>query len=257
MSMVRYELKDGVGIATLDNQAALNALSTPGAEELTAILQKAAREARAIVLTGAGRAFCSGASISQMNEGLVGDFDAGIVLEESYNPLVRTVRDCPVPVVSAVNGAAAGIGASLALLADLVVAAESAYFLQAFRRIGLIPDGGATWLLPRLVGKARAMEMMLLGDKLPAAKALEWGMINRIAPDDELMPVALTLADKLASGPRSLALMRRVIWEGLDAQWASHLDAERDAQSEASRSADFREGAAAFLEKRPAKFTGK
>jgi 2-(1,2-epoxy-1,2-dihydrophenyl)acetyl-CoA isomerase len=101
------------------------------------------------------------------------------------------------------------------------------------------------------------MEMMLLGDKLPAAKALEWGMINRIAPDDELMPVALTLADKLASGPRSLALMRRVIWEGLDAQWASHLDAERDAQSEASRSADFREGAAAFLEKRPAKFTGK
>ena len=153
--------------------------------------------------------------------------------------------------------AAAGVGCSFALMGDIVVAAESAYFLQAFRRIGLVPDGGSTYLLPRLVGKARAMEMALLGEKIPAARALDWGLINRCVPDAELMPTALALAAELAAGPRSLGLIRRAIWDSLDAGWTEQLQAERAAQKLAGKTDDFIEGVGAFLQKRPAAFKGR
>ena len=155
------------------------------------------------------------------------------------------------------NGAAAGVGCSLALLGDLIVAAESAYFLQAFRRVGLIPDGGSTYMLPRLIGKARAMEMALLGERLPAAKALEWGLINRVVPDADVMPTAMGLAAELAAGPASLGLIRQTIWASLDDAWSAQLQREAVVQGQASRTADHAEGVAAFLQKRPAAFQGR
>ena len=151
---------------------------------------------------------------------------------------------------------AAGVGVSLAVSADLVVAAESAYFLLAFRRIGLVPDGGATWMLPKLIGKARAMELMLLGEKLPAKTAAEWGLINKVVPDAELMSAAMQYARALAEGPASLALTRNLVWESLDASWHEQVEAEAYAQGIAARTSDAREGIMAFVEKRPAKFTG-
>jgi 2-(1,2-epoxy-1,2-dihydrophenyl)acetyl-CoA isomerase len=171
--------------------------------------------------------------------------------------MVTALRDLPVPIVTAVNGPAAGVGCSLALMGDIIVAAESAYFLQAFRRIGLVPDGGSTYLLPRLIGKARAMEMALLGDKIPAAKALDWGLINRVAPDAELMPTALEIAKELARGPKALGLIRKAMWASLDAAWLEQLHEERMAQRIAGKTDDFREGVQAFLQKRPAAFQGR
>jgi 2-(1,2-epoxy-1,2-dihydrophenyl)acetyl-CoA isomerase len=170
---------------------------------------------------------------------------------------MRALRDLPIPWISAVHGAAAGVGASIALAADLIVAGESAYFLQAFRRIGLVPDGGATWLLAQSAGRVRAMELMLLGDRLPAPRALEWGLINRVVADDLLQDAALALAQELASGPtRALALIRQAAWAATASDLDTALATERKLQTEAGRSADFQEGVRAFLEKRPARFTG-
>jgi 2-(1,2-epoxy-1,2-dihydrophenyl)acetyl-CoA isomerase len=167
------------------------------------------------------------------------------------------MRELPIPFVTAVNGAAAGIGCSFALLGDMIIASQSAYFLQAFRRIGLVPDGGSTYLLARAVGRTRAMEMMLMGEKIPAAKALDWGLVNRVTPDADLMSSALSLAQDIASGPtRTLAMIRKAAWASLDSDWSSQLHTERVLQRDAGRSKDFQEGVAAFLQKRPAKFTG-
>ena len=211
---------------------------------------------RCIVLTGEGRGFCSGANLSG-GGGAAGGGDAGSSLETVYNPLVTCIKELSVPLVTAVNGAAAGVGCSIALMGDLIVAGESAYFLQAFRRIGLIPDGGSTYILPRMIGRARAMEMALLGERLPAAKALAWGMVNRVVPDAELMPAAMALATQLATGPASLGLTRQTIWAALDSEWSAQLHREARGQSVAGRSEDFREGVAAFLQKRPAEFKGR
>jgi 2-(1,2-epoxy-1,2-dihydrophenyl)acetyl-CoA isomerase len=213
-------------------------------------------------LTGEGRGFCSGANLASGGAaarpaGGDGRPDAGSALETHYNPFVTLMRDFPMPIVTAVNGAAAGVGCSLALMGDIIVAAESAYFLQAFRRIGLVPDGGSTYLLPRMIGRARAMEMALLGERVPAAKALEWGLINRVVADAGLMDEARTLAVELANGPKALGLIRKLMWQSLDAQWSDQLTHERETQAIAGKTDDFLEGVTAFLQKRPARFAGR
>ena len=260
---IKVSTDANVTIITLSDPATMNAAGVDTAQELTRAIREATSgeaPARAIVLTGDGRGFCSGANLSAGVSGeraSGAEVDAGSALESVYNPLVSLIRDMPVPFVTAVNGAAAGVGCSLALLGDLIVAAESAYFLQAFRRIGLVPDGGSTYLLPRLIGKARAMEMAMLGERIPAAKALEWGLINRCVPDAELMPTALALARELANGPASLGLIRQIMGASLDSGWAEQLNRERLAQRTAGQTEDFAEGVAAFLQKRPAAFKGR
>ena len=263
-SKIKVTADGDVAVITLSDPSTMNAASVEMGGELNEALKAAAigpKPARAVVLTGEGRGFCSGANLQAGPGGgkLDGDGkpDAGAALETLYNPLVSTVRDLTIPLVTAVNGAAAGVGCSLAILGDLIVAAESAYFLQAFRRIGLVPDGGSSYLLPRHIGKARAMEMMLLGDRIPAAKALEWGLINRCVPDAELMATALGLAQELAKGPAALGLIRREVWASLDSTWTEQLNYERQAQRVAGKTEDFGEGVAAFLSKRPAEFSGR
>ncbi len=261
---IKVSSDGGVAVVTLSDPATMNAAGADMAQQLLdALTQLTApgSATRAIVLTGEGRGFCSGANLQGGSPARAASGesrpDAGSALTTVYNPLVTFMREMSVPLVTAVNGAAAGVGCSLALLGDIVVAAESAYFLQAFRRIGLIPDGGSTYMLPRAIGKARAMEMALLGERVPAAKALEWGLINRCVPDAELMPTALAIAAELASGPASLGLTRQAIWASLDSGWAEQLHRERVGQGVAGQTQDFVEGVRAFLEKRPAKFQGK
>ena len=261
VGQLRIEVADRVATFTLDDAATLNAMGLPLAGRLHEAVREVASGAidcRAVVLTGAGRGFCSGADLSA-SPALSGDAppDMGTGLERVYNPLMTALRDLPVPLVTAVNGAAAGIGCSLALMGDIIVAAEEAYFLQAFRRIGLVPDGGASFMLPRMIGRARAMEMTLLGERVPAATALEWGLVNRVVPAADLAATAADFARRLADGPASLGLTRRLVWRGETADWEGQLHAEREAQAEAGRTADFVEGVRAFAEKRPARFGGR
>lgn len=255
---ISYELDGAVAVVLLNDPATLNAIDAVMVDELTIAFGRASSEARCVVLTGAGRAFCSGANLAAGGEtGEDGRIDAGLPLERRYNGFVTLLRDLPIPFITAVNGLAAGAGASFALMGDLILAAESAYFLQAFRRIGLVPDAGATYLLPRMTSRVRAMELMLLGEKLPAAKALEWGLVNRCLPEGELMGEARTLAHELANGPtRALGLIRQLAWRSLESDWRGQLQAEREAQREAGYSQDFIEGVQAFFAKRPAQFRG-
>lgn len=250
-------MQNNVAIITLNDPASLNAVSVPMVAQMNAALDALLPQARALILTGAGRGFCSGAN---MAGGPVQDsetLDAGIALEAHYNPFVSRLRDLPIPFVTAVHGPAAGIGCSFALLGDIVIATDDAYFLQAFCRIGLVPDGGSTYMLARAIGRARAMEMMLLGEKIPAAQALQWGLINRVVPAGQLMVEATALAQKLAQGPtQTLRLIRQAAWAALDLDWQQTLELERDNQAQAGRSDDFKEGVAAFLAKRPARFAG-
>ena len=262
-SKIKTSVADGIGVITLADPSTLNAAGLDLMDELQQAFaaMKADAAVRCVVLTGEGRGFCSGANLS--GRGPAADTpdpegpDAGASLEAVYNPFVTSLREYPVPIVTAVNGVAAGVGCSLALMGDIIVAAESAYFLQAFRRIGLVPDGGSTYLLPRLIGKARAMEMALLGDKVPAKTALEWGLVNRCVADDQLMATAMELAKALATGPKALGAIRKLVWESLDEEWSAQLHAERVAQRTAGRTEDSREGILAFLQKRPAEFKGR
>jgi 2-(1,2-epoxy-1,2-dihydrophenyl)acetyl-CoA isomerase len=259
MPKVKYDQEGAVAILTLNDPATLNAISVEMTEDLSAALDRAVAEARCVVLTGEGRGFSSGANLASGAPPMDADGqpDLGGRLEATFNPFVTKLRELPIPFVTAVNGAAAGIGCSFALLGDLIVAGESAYFLEAFRRIGLVPDGSATYHLPRMVGRARAMEMMLLGEKLPAKTALDWGLINRCVADADMLPTAKALAAELASGPtKTLAMIRKLAWDSMDATWAEQLQAERMAQRTAGRTEDFREGVQAFFQKRPANFKG-
>jgi 2-(1,2-epoxy-1,2-dihydrophenyl)acetyl-CoA isomerase len=262
---LEFRLQDSVATLTLDDPAALNALSRPMLRGFNAALDQIedpANAVRCVLLTGAGRAFCAGAhQIANDPADLLDDDgqpDLGKPLEEEYHPLLERLRDLHCPLITAVNGPAAGAGMSFALMGDLVLAARSAYFLQAFRRIGLMPDCGATFLLPRLVGWGRALELSLLGERLPAERALEWGLVNRVFDDDQLMPEALKLAGELAQGPTlALGLIRKAYWESVDNGYLEQLEVERDLQRLAGRSKDFLEGVAAFREKRPARFQGE
>lgn len=247
-----------VATITLNDPGTLNAASFAMTLEITTALEACVRDgARAIVVTGAGRGFCSGANLGADLDPNEPGYDAGAALDTHYAPLMRAIRDLDVPLVTAVNGAAAGVGCSIGLAGDIVLAAENSYFLQAFRRIGLVPDGGSAWLLTRSVGRTRAMEMMLLGEKIPAARALEWGLVTRVLPADSLMDEARSIATDLASGPtHALRAIRQQCWRAAEASFDEVLAMERRQQRDAGRTADHREGIAAFLQKRPANFTG-
>jgi 2-(1,2-epoxy-1,2-dihydrophenyl)acetyl-CoA isomerase len=250
-----------VATVTLADPATLNALGPMDCRALVEAFDGLAADpgVRAAILTGEGRAFCSGANMqdaaAEIPAGGVADLEAAVL--QFYNPLAERLRTLPFPLVAAVNGIAAGIGCAYALAADIVVAAESASFAFAFRRVGLVPDGGSTWLLPRLVGQARAMELVLLGEPLPALRALEWGLIARCVPDAELAETTRALAAHLAEGPAALGLTRRLVWDALDRDFTGQLAAEAAAQGEAGRSDDFREGVHAFLERRKPRFSGR
>ena len=260
-SRIKLSTVDGVTTVTLADPATLNAAGLPMVEELIDAFRRIAGGefvSRAVVLTGEGRGFCSGADLSDTARlGRGPDRDLGAALESHYRPFIEAMRDCPVPIVAAVNGVCAGIGCAFALAADLIVAAENASFVVAFRRIGLVPDGGLTWLLPRIVGKARAMELTLLGDALPAREALAWGLINRVVADEALPAESAALATRLATGPASLASIRRLVWDGMTSSWDDQSLAEGRAQTAAGRTEDFVEGVTAFLQKRPAAFRGR
>ena len=214
--------------------------------------------ARAVLITGEGRAFCSGADLASTGKrsisGGPGSYKA---LTESYNPMIAKLSRLPVPLVCAVNGVAAGIGCSMALMGDFVIAAKSAYFLQAFVNIGLVPDGGSSWILPRLIGKPRAMQMMMLGERITAEKAEDWGMIYKVVDDATLADEAMALAERLATGPTvALGVMRQNVARGLESDLLSALLVEAEGQWKAGDSADAAEGIAAFLQKRKADFKG-
>ena len=245
-------------VLTLNRPDRLNAASLEMADELAAALDRI-DGARAVLLTGAGRAFCSGADLAARGErtvtGAQGSHDA---LTRHYNPLMVKLAELDVPTVAAVNGPAAGIGCSIALAADFVIAGASGYFLQAFVNIGLVPDGGASWMLPRLIGKARATRMMMLGEKISGAQAEAWGMIYKCVDDDALADEVQTLAARLATGPTlSYATMRRNIMTALEHGLSDTLIAEAEGQRRAGDSADAMEGGMAFLQKRKPAFKGR
>jgi 2-(1,2-epoxy-1,2-dihydrophenyl)acetyl-CoA isomerase len=253
---ILFEVAEGVATLTLNRPDKLNAFNDQLHHDIADALGQVESDTavRALIITGAGRGFCSGADLSQRLSGGGGTNDA---LDRHYHPRLRRLRALKKPVVAAVNGVAAGAGMSLALSCDIVIAAQSATFVQAFTRIGLVPDAGSTFFLPRLIGAARAKGMTMLAEALPAAQAEAWGMIWKAVPDDELMPQAKALAQKLAQGPTfALGLTKTAIDASLGNDLDTQLALERDFQKAASESKDFREGVAAFLEKRPAKFQG-
>lgn len=259
---VLWELADGVGRVTLNRPDVLNAWDSELGQALKQALTERAvgPEVRAVLVTGAGRAFSSGADLKSGFEPHPDDGRPHVRkrLEDVYHPLIAGLRELEKPVVAAVNGPAVGIGCSLALACDLVLAAESAYFLLAFVNIGLMPDGGSTLFVPARVGKARAFEMAMLGERVPAAQALEWGLVNAVHPDERLMEEANALAARLAAGPtRSYAGTKRALNRMLYPDLEGQLGLEAEIQHGLARTDDFMEGVGAFVEKRSAAFQGR
>ncbi|WP_163850415.1 enoyl-CoA hydratase-related protein [Pseudooceanicola aestuarii] len=246
----------GIAVITLNRPDVMNALNTQMRAELTDAVRRAGAEARVIVLTAQGRAFCSGQDLTDRRD--VSNPDLERTLRDEYQPMIRAIVDSPVPTIAAVNGAAAGAGANLALCCDVVIAAESAYFLQAFSRIGLIPDAGGTWTMPRLMGQAKAMGAALFADKISARQADEWGLIWEAVADDSFADRWQARALHLAKGP---TLAYRHIRESIRGSWentlAAQLDDEGKRQGDCGQSRDFKEGVVAFLEKRPPHFEGR
>jgi 2-(1,2-epoxy-1,2-dihydrophenyl)acetyl-CoA isomerase len=259
------EFDAGVAILTLRRPAKLNSFTESMHGELRVAFDaiehalQASQALRVLVLTGAGRAFCAGQDLSERQRGADQPApDVGRSLRQNYNPLVARVAALPVPVIAAVNGVAAGSGANLALACDLVLAARSASFIQSFSRVGLIPDGGGTWVLPRLIGMARAKGLTLLGEPVSAEQALQWGLVWQVVDDAQLMPTVLTLARRLAgAATRGLALQKRAYCASLQNDLAAQLEFEAQLQVEASLTSDFREGVAGFLERREPVFRGR
>lgn len=260
---IKLAVADDIATITLNRPERLNAMPPAMADEISAALDEALGEGvRCVLMTGEGRAFCSGADLAGGGRDGGGDISGGdrakASLDGHYHPMMKKIADLPVPFITAVNGPAAGVGCSAALAGDFVIAGRSGYFLQAFVNIGLIPDGGATWMLPRQIGKARAFEMMMLGEKIPAAQALDWGLIYKVVDDADLMDEALALAKRLAEGPTfALGKMRKLARDNMDLGYHEALDAEADAQREAGNSQDAVIGAVAFLKKEKPKFTGQ
>ena len=259
---IELRVEDSVAEITLNRPERLNAWNEQFGNELRqAILEDSADSGvRAVLITGAGRGFSSGADLKEMLErGASGEPtpQVGDLLRDRYHPIIKGIRELPKPVVAAVNGPAVGIGCSLALACDLIWAAKSAIFGLAFVNIGLVPDGGSTFLVPAAAGKARALEMALLGDPIPAQQALEWGLINRVVDDGELMSETRDLARRLAAGPTlSYANSKRALNNSVMRIMDEQLELEADIQGEMTGSADFIEGVSAFVEKREPRFTG-
>jgi 2-(1,2-epoxy-1,2-dihydrophenyl)acetyl-CoA isomerase len=256
-----FESADGIARLTLNRPDRLNSFNTTMHSEMQDALAAIRRDAslRVLILTGAGRGFCAGQDLGDRVVAPGGAApDLGFSIERFYKPLILGLRRLPLPIIAAVNGVAAGAGANVALACDLVIAARSANFVQAFSKIGLVPDSGGTWFLPRLVGHARAMGLALLGDKLPAEQAAQWGLIWRCVDDADLATEVDSLARQLAAAPtRGLARTKQAMLEGWGRSLEEQLDVERDYQQELGRSADYAEGVAAFMEKRVPHFTGR
>lgn len=257
---IRLDLADGIARITLNRPDRLNAFTVEMHQRLREALDAAgAPEVRVVLITGAGRGFCTGQDLSERKvEPGAPRPDLGATLETWYLPLVQQIRALEKPVITAVNGVAAGAGANLALAGDLVIAARSASFIQSFAKLGLVPDAGGTWWLPRLVGPARAAGLTLLAEKLPAEQAEAWGLIWRCVDDAELVPTVDALAAQLAQAPtRGLAATKRLLQASWQHTLGEQLALERDTQRELGHSDDYAEGVAAFIGKRPARYTGR
>jgi 2-(1,2-epoxy-1,2-dihydrophenyl)acetyl-CoA isomerase len=258
---VTVEAVDRIAVLRLNDPKTLNAIPprmVGGIAQALDHIEKHAKPFRTLIVTGAGRGFCSGANLTTTGpDDMLKQDDFGRALREHYYPVLRRLRALKMPMIVAVNGPAVGFGFSLALMGDILLAARSAFFQLSFSRIGLIPDGAAAWLLPRVVGFNRAKELIVLAERLSAEKALDWGLVSQVHDDDKLMPAAMTLAAELTERPpATLALLRRAYWEGLDNAFEDQLELEADLQSAAGKTGDFREGVMAFREKRQPNFKG-
>lgn len=254
---IRFASEGGIARLTLDRPDRLNSFTVEMHEEVADALSKL-EGARVLVLTGAGRGFCAGQDLNDRAVAPGQSVDLGESVERRYNPLVRTIAALPFPVIARVNGVAAGAGANIALACDLVIAAKSAKFIQSFASIGLIPDSGGTWVLPRLVGQARALGLALTAEPLPAETAAEWGLIWKTVEDDRLDDEVDGLAARFAEAPTlGLARIKKMIRESWGHSLDEELDLQRDAMRELGFGGDYREGVAAFMEKRKPKFTGR
>ncbi|WP_407732709.1 2-(1,2-epoxy-1,2-dihydrophenyl)acetyl-CoA isomerase PaaG [Pseudocitrobacter faecalis] len=260
-AFILSHVEQGVMTITLNRPERLNSFNDVMHQQLAVCLKQAERDdtIRCLLITGAGRGFCAGQDLNDRNVDPNGPApDLGMSVERFYNPLVRRLAKLPKPVIAAVNGVAAGAGATLALGCDMVIAARSANFVMAFSKLGLVPDCGGTWLLPRTAGRARAMGLALLGDKMSAEQAQQWGMIWQVVDDAELADTSLTLARHLATQPTyGLGLIKQALLASETHTLDQQLDMERDFQRMAGRSDDYREGVSAFLAKRPPQFSGK
>jgi 2-(1,2-epoxy-1,2-dihydrophenyl)acetyl-CoA isomerase len=257
---IEYSVEHGVALLTLNRPASLNSFNSDMHEEVREALKSARRDSsvRCLMITGNGRGFCAGQDLSDRNVAPGSERpDLGLSIEQYYNPMIRALRSFPAPVICAVNGVAAGAGANIALACDIVFAARSASFIQAFCKIGLLPDSGGTWTLPRLVGQARATALAMLGDKISAEQAAQWGMIWSCVDDDDLQETALACARHLATQPtQGLSMIKRALNASSTNSLDQQLDLERDLQHLAGRTDDYREGVAAFMAKRRPAFSG-
>ncbi|HKR92008.1 enoyl-CoA hydratase-related protein [Novosphingobium sp.] len=255
---ILYRLEDGVARIALNDPTTINGVTEAMGHEMVDAFDRAAKEARAVLLTGEGRGFCSGANLAAAQNTLSDPMrDVGGQLDRAFNPVILAIKRMEQPVVTAVRGPAAGVGASFAAAGDVVLMADNAYFFCAFCHVGLVPDGGSTWLLTQAVGRVRAMRMLLLGERIDARTALDWGLATRIVPEADLDVEAMKVAKTLAAGPRSLGFIKRLVWDAVDSDLEAALQAERRMQRDAGRTEDFLEGVNAFIEKRKPVFKGR
>jgi len=256
---ITLQFNNDIAIITLNRPEKLNSFTQEMHDELKSAFDEIENStARAMLLTGAGRGFCAGQDLGDEAFEITDDFDAGDAIEKNYNPLIKRIKAMPFPVIAAVNGVAAGAGANIALACDIVLAARSAKFIQAFAKIGLIPDAGGTWTLPRQIGMARAKGLSMLAEPISAEKACEWGLIWQVLDDEELMPSALKLTHHLSTQPtKAFAAMKQALHAAMSNDMDTQLELEKELQSKASKSYDFKEGVSAFMEKRAPEFKGK